>query len=946
MSKQPFWKLTQAQESILGALIEQLSLPPAGIAFVRQAISEGPARAPQARRGGNCTLRVKSKKLNAMLPLESRTGEHAEATLLEEDTGVVVYFPQPPTQTLEVRDEQGRRVTSKSYTADFLVIRTDGIQVREVRHEDALMAMHERSPYQVYFDAERDQWCNRSAELHFAAMGIDYTIVCTRSINTTRVNNVRFLEDYVDDACPLADPLAISRLKALLDAKLSVPFYDLVDAGFDADLIFKAVADGDIYVDLDVDRLHIPEALSLYASKAVRELHKAVAASKQDPIQPIAGAMAISAGTRVCYGRRILQVILCTERDVHMRDEHDQEEVWSLETLKRMHEKEMVQVDTSGALGPQYANLSKAQITRAQARLEALQKWDLSKFSEASLERFKATARQARNELEALVALSDEIENRGNRVPRVDDRSEALIKQAIEEKFNTKEAPTQLAAFKYYKALCERAALDEPHRPLPYAVSSTTFYKRIARHQSTTARKGKRYAYQVAKITVAGSNQLPVHAVQPHEGCYIDGTVINLATVSGFDPSVPLHKPYLMAAEDAGTTQCRAFLLLYEPPSAATVLLVLRDYVRRHGRLPRFLALDNAKEFRSENLREFCRLYGIDLRYRPPGQPRGAAPVEALIGASEIEVISNLVGNTRSLKDPRLTTKSMNGFNFASHTLVSAYNVLENYFFNVREHRVSAALGMTPHQYEQQRMLEAGARQHVIVRYDENLLLLTSPHAKRPFHKVDPRRGVWVDGMWYAHADLRGLPKGTKVEVRIEPFAARVVYVNVRGHWKAAVGINSRQLDGRTRREVQIVAREHKKKSNTAAKADRLAYKGEGFNNYPPEAYDPRLAEQQREQKYLLHSQGMLGALLPDMIETGDDQEFDFSRSPESFGMHVDRASGTPQLSWSAPKPVTPGAEDAEVAVTEVSPPPREWASGAHDQREEGLLGDALEDFL
>ena len=320
--------------------------------------------------------------------------------------------------------------------------------------------------------------------------------------------------------------------------------------------------------------------------------------------------------------------------------------------------------------------------------------------------------------------------------------------------------------------------------------------------------------------------------------------------------------------------------------------------------------------------------------------------MESVIGASEVECISNLEGNTRSLKEARLTTKSVNGFNFAVHTLVSAYNILDEYFFVTRENRVSAALGMTPAQYEAQRKSETGAREHVVVRYDETLMLLTSPFASRPMHMVCPRRGVWVDGMWYAHSDLRGLPRRTKVEVRIEPFAARVIYVCVKGRWKAAVGINSRQLDGRTRREVEIAARQHLKRSVTAAKSDRENYKGGPSNLFAPEDYDSRLAEQQREQKYLLNSLNLLGALKPEMVETGDDKEFEFMRDPSPYGMHVGKVTPTAQLSSSDPATLpSPVTEASRAPRSVVSPEEAEAPPSAHQMQEDALIYDALADF-
>jgi hypothetical protein len=185
------------------------------------------------------------------------------------------------------------------------------------------------------------------------------------------------------------------------------------------------------------------------------------------------------------------------------------------------------------------------------------------------------------------------------------------------------------------------------------------------------------------------------------------------------------------------------------------------------------------------------------------------------------------------------------------------------------------------------------------------------------------------------------------VQVRVEPFAARVIYVLVNGRWKAAVGINSRQLDGRTRRELAIVAREHAKRSNTAAKRDREAYKGEGFNDYPPEAYDSRLAAQQSEEKYLLNSNKLLGALKPEIAETGDDREFEFTRAPSAYGFHLGKAEVFTRFSDS-PAPVehrdsTPLEQfDAEEGSSvEVSGP-----RNIHQSQEGVLIGDALEEFL
>jgi transposase InsO family protein len=88
-------------------------------------------------------------------------------------------------------------------------------------------------------------------------------------------------------------------------------------------------------------------------------------------------------------------------------------------------------------------------------------------------------------------------------------------------------------------------------------------------------------------------------------------------------------------------------------PSVTIVLLAIRDYVRRWGRVPRVLSVDNGPEFRSKELAWVCRILGIDVRRRPPGMPRGGAAIERALGVAEEELIGQMEGNTRQMKGMR-----------------------------------------------------------------------------------------------------------------------------------------------------------------------------------------------------------------------------------------------------------------------------------------------------
>ncbi len=104
-----------------------------------------------------------------------------------------------------------------------------------------------------------------------------------------------------------------------------------------------------------------------------------------------------------------------------------------------------------------------------------------------------------------------------------------------------------------------------------------------------------------------------------------------------------------------------------EPPSAVSVGLCLahiacdkRPWLERLGveadwpmsGKPKLLYLDNAAEFKSEALCRGCEQHGIQLNYRPPGQPQYGGIVERVIGTT-MQLVHELPGTTFSNPDQR-----------------------------------------------------------------------------------------------------------------------------------------------------------------------------------------------------------------------------------------------------------------------------------------------------
>ena len=238
--------------------------------------------------------------------------------------------------------------------------------------------------------------------------------------------------------------------------------------------------------------------------------------------------------------------------------------------------------------------------------------------------------------------------------------------------------------------------------------------------------------------------------------------------------------------------------------------------------------------------------------------------IERLLGAAEDEVLSEMTGNTRAMKkDTRLITKSVDPFRRAEWTLYAAYHAIQEYIFDIRPNRVHPALGETPNDYEQRRLNETGHREHRLFRLDENLMLMTSPHARRPFHLVDRQRGVWVDGIWYRHPAMADIKRREKVEVRVEPWNASVIYVLIKNRWVAAIGRNARWLVGRSRREVEMSLREESRQSKKSANKGTVSTKSQKHKEklWSPANFDPRLGEQAKEMAYLYGALNMTNAM-------------------------------------------------------------------------------------
>ena len=240
---------------------------------------------------------------------------------------------------------------------------------------------------------------------------------------------------------------------------------------------------------------------------------------------------------------------------------------------------------------------------------------------------------------------------------RLPESVERIIRELLQKRFLTKQKRSLAAFHREVALVCKTHKLRVPAR-------NTVALRIAALDPLKTARRREG---QDASRDLQGVGGVPPAVTLPLEQIQIDHTVIDLIVVDERDRQ-PIGRPYLTVAIDVFTRCVLGMVVTLEAPSAVSVGLCLvhvacdkRPWLEglnvemdwpMSGK-PRLLYLDNAAEFKSEALRRGCEQHGIQLDYRPPGQPHYGGIVERIIGTAMQMIHDELPGTTFSNPDQR-----------------------------------------------------------------------------------------------------------------------------------------------------------------------------------------------------------------------------------------------------------------------------------------------------
>lgn len=370
--------------------------------------------------------------------------------------------------------------------------------------------------------------------------------------------------------------------------------------------------------------------------------------------------------------------------------------------------------------------------------------------------------------------------NRGNIRSRLTHDQLEILEQSIEEDFLNVRKTNIKKAYDLYLERCKiRGGLP---------VSYETYHEHIRRHRAEdveSARSGRRAAYQLKGPANDGSKEIsevyPTHGDRAWELAHIDHTELDIDLVSALTGK-SLHRPYLTMMIDAFTRIVLAFVLSFEKPSSRALMLVMRECVRRHGRLPSKLVVDHGSEFMGTYFEALAARHVITKIERGVGEARGGAPMERAFGKNDTQFIHDLLGNTQARKMGRAMSASHEPSKHAVWTPDAFEEVLAEFLYEIQPNCIHLGILEKPADRLARSLTESGTRNHIHIPYDKVFYIATLLSPDRPTRTVKGGT-VTFNHIPYTSPEMTRVEAGKNLRIKYDPYDVAHIYAFIENEW-------------------------------------------------------------------------------------------------------------------------------------------------------------------
>ena len=757
-------------ESELSAWYERLTISSLARPVIEQVRSSPPAR--QVGGGSrNVSGRYPSRKMGFTIQFESHRVELAGIFEMEHDHSVLEFYDQPPSIKLDYFSAAGRHLRVM-HTPDFFLIRQDAAGWEEWKTEEDLVRLEGKNPNR-YRRAKDGQWQSSPGEEYAKVLGLYYRVRSSQEIDWIFQRNILFLEDYLRTEGLGCDAQIREVTTTCVSKSPGLSLEDLfgkIQSPASRDCIYSMIAQGELHVDLKAAPLVEPGRVRVFCDTQSGGDH--VADVGEGPGSTVPGSM------------------MC---DLKVGDSFQQ----------RFKE----------ARQGRLAAASDSDLRVANKRFSALESHAGGNGSQSvpprTLRSWAARFREAEAAHgDGYLGLLPRIRDRGNRQARLPEPARVLMAEFIENNFETLKQKSRYSSWISLKYVCEQRGIVVPsYRAFRRAV------RKRDRFSQTLKRQGRRAAYAYEPVFWDLEMKTPRHGDRPFEIAHIDHTELDVETRSlATDHS--LGRPWTTLLVDAFSRRILGLYLTFDPPSYRSCMMVLRDCVRRHGRLPQMVVVDGGAEFKSTYFETLLARYTCTKKTRPAAKPRFGSVCERLFGTVSSQFLYNLRGNTQMTRNVRQVTKSVDPRGMATWSLSELNERLEEYLFQVYDRMEHPALGQTPREAFDMGLERSGFRPERRIRYDQDFVMCTMPTTAKGTAKISPGRGVKINHVYYWSDTLRDPEfEQRQLAVRYDPFDAGTAYAFCRNQWVECHSEYYAVFRGRSEKEVMLATKElHKQR--------------------------------------------------------------------------------------------------------------------------------------
>lgn len=689
-----------------------------GQTYVDQTRSSEPARLVGSGNARNTPVRFASQRMGRVIQAESDTVEGAFVRQCEYDQcNILEYWDQPPTIPLIIINKGGCRQRT-SYTPDYLVVRPTGPALIECKSPTGIAKLLVERPHDwLRID---DGFRYQPAFQYFAEMGLAHEVWVPDERSVLHSSNIDLLLAARRMSQPEHAARWRTRIRTYLVNTLVASIAELCRELKlpDAGILLHGIDEGWLYASLDRYLLSRPEDALIALSQEHFDLgFEALALCR---MTPVTGALAASSSVPSAADAVIM--------------------------MQRQQE-------LSGERPP----------TK----------------SPRTLRRHRARLREMNGNVRALLRKP----RPGNRNPRLMKNHEIFLKKSINTHYATGTALSAAAShLKYENEFVDQKA-EGKFSKNEFPVSLNTYLARINKldaEKLALARGGKRAANAAAEPVDRQYCGAP--ASRPFEIAHADHYLGDRAlTVRDSGGRKLTRKPWISVLQCDHSGEVLALTVGFRAPSRKVLAELIRDCVRRHGRLPETITSDCGSDFQSVFYESTLALFSVHKKDRPSAAPRFGGKLERLFGTLKTAILWHGRGSTRNDARGRSVSPSHRSHRLAEQDLIDFYHELETAIFGIlnlhlRGERLNAPEVVT------QEGLAIFPMSGVPVEYDQSFMIATSIDAPEKLYKVDRSRGINPYGDWYWHPKLARVAN-TRVEVRLDPWDEDLAYAMVQGEW-------------------------------------------------------------------------------------------------------------------------------------------------------------------